>query len=258
MIPTLPVSHQINAGNLAQVPGIQALEYKKPQPMLDHSGPRLFHSNLGVVQDGFMDYCRELMPYLNDNKMVHFSFDLGPAAENVETVDYYYEARSPILDDDALSKLISQRLQWIKQAFTGRVLLENLNYFPTTAYHRVCDAGFIRETVVENGVGLLLDIGHAMISAYNFGLKPWDYFRQLPLEHVWEIHLTAPGRIAGTWRDLHEIPTETEYQLLEGVLERLSEPPYVAVEYYRNFNKIIESYGNFVDRYHNVIKNTQV
>ena len=201
-----------------------------------------------------MAYCEENIPFLNTHDMVHFSFDLGPAALKVETEDYYYVACSPVLDDDQLSALIAERLQLIKSSFRGRVLVENLNYFPTSAYDRVCDAGFIKEVVVENDIYLLLDIGSALVSAYNFGIEPWDYFRAMPLDRVAEIHLTAPGQVDGKWRDLHNVPTETEFQLLDKILDRVPFPPYLVIEYYREFAQIVAAYKTVADRYSKIIK----
>ena len=90
MILTLPISHLINAENYLQVPGVHALEFKKKQPILDYSGPLFFHSGRGIIDEDFIDYFDNLLPYLNENKFQHFSFDLGPATPKTKLVMLRY------------------------------------------------------------------------------------------------------------------------------------------------------------------------
>ena len=68
MILTLPISHLINSENYLNVPGIGALEFKKKQPLFDYSGPIFFHSGRGIIDEDFIDYFDNLLPYLNENK----------------------------------------------------------------------------------------------------------------------------------------------------------------------------------------------
>ena len=62
MILTLPISHLINADNYLQVPGVNALEFKKQQPILDYSGPLFFHSSKGIIDEDFIAAMEAGMP----------------------------------------------------------------------------------------------------------------------------------------------------------------------------------------------------
>ena len=242
MIATLPVSSMIDDRNYLDIAKVRALEYKKIQPLLSQKKENLFHAAYGITQNGFLDYFESIKKFLNGNDFKIFSFDLGPAAERVEMTSYYYSARSNPLTQDELHKIICARLAHIKQGFRGIIAMENLNYFPTSAYQHVCDPVFISEVIRKTRAHMVLDIGHAIIASQNLAIDIYAYLDSLPLERVVEIHLSAPGAVAGTWRDLHEIPAARELGLLDYVSKRLTVEPYVTVEYYKDFSKLKQFY----------------
>ena len=242
MILTLPVSHLIDSHNYHKVPGVRALEYKKEQPVFDYSGPQFFHSGKGVTDHDFIHYFDNLVPYLNCHKFSHFSFDIGPAAEYCKTEDYYYVAEREVLTAKELFLITAKRLNYVKGQYNGIVALENLNYFPTSAYAHVCDPDFISKIVRDNEVYMVLDIAHAMISAHNLGISPESYFNRLPLDRVKEIHLSAHGMLDGKWRDLHNRPNDETYKILEMLSGHIKNDTYLIVEFYKDFSKLIEIY----------------
>ncbi len=242
MILTLPVSHLIDENNYRKIPGIKALEYKKEQPVLDFLGPQFFHSSKGVIDYDFIDYFDALLPYLKSNDFSHFSFDIGPAAEFVKTKDYYYVAESKVLSAQELARIAGERIAYIKDRFDGSVALENLNYFPTSAYAHVCDPEFISQVIRDNGVYMILDIAHAMISARNLDIEPEKYFERLPLDRVKEIHISAHGFVDGKWRDLHKRPNAETYKILEMLSGHLKNKTYLIIEFYKDFSELVEIY----------------
>lgn len=242
MISALPVSHLIDMENYSSIPGIKALEYKEPQPVLTDTVESLFHSNNGVVQSDFIDYFDSIKDYLAENRFKVFSFDLGPASEKVEVIDYYYSAVGRVLSADELKGIIGERLRYVKERFSGIVALENLNYFPTSSYSHVCEAEFISSVIRDNDVYMVLDIAHAVITAKNIDMDIYEYLSALPLERVVEVHISAPGVIDSQWRDLHGRPGSEEYEILEFLLARIKPNPYVVVECYKSFSDIVESY----------------
>ncbi len=250
MIVTLPVSHLINADILQGLSGVQALEYKKVGPLLTRRLPALFHSNLGIVQDAFMDWFDEVVPALRDMGLQLFSFDCGPAAREVRIEDHTYIANSDVLTRDSLMSLTAERITHIRDRLGCRLAMENLNYYPTDAYKHVCEPDFIAEIVRSNDVGFVLDLAHAVVSAHNFGITPNAYLSALPLERVVEIHLSAPGMRDGTrdglWRDLHGSPTHREYAMLASVLSRTPENPFIVIEHYASLDDVVRDYATLV------------
>ena len=238
MIPVLPVSHLINKNNYSEISGIKALEYRKSQPIIDNEMDCLFHSGMGIVQRGFIEYVDLIIDYLNDNDFKLFSFDLGPSAEDVEYNDYFYITKSAVIDKSQIKKRIQRDLSYIKRRFKGIIALENLNYFPTPAYSTVCDADFIKEVIEENDVYLTLDIAHAIISANNLSINLFDYLSSLPLDRVIEVHLSAPGKKNGKWMDCHEKPGIKEVEVLDFLALRIPKNSYLVVEYYKDYRSL--------------------
>lgn len=73
------------------------------------------------------------------------------------------------------------------------LLLENYNYHPTNAYEYVCEPDTFSILIQAIGCGVLLDLAHAQISAFNMGWKdPREYLEALPLDKVREIHTNHP------------------------------------------------------------------
>ena len=238
MISTLAVNHLINKNNYSEIRGIKALEYRKNQPIIDKEMECLFHSGMGIVQRGFIEYVDLIIDHLNDNDFKLFSFDLGPSAEDVEYNDYFYIARSAVIGKSQLKKRIQKDISYIKGRFKGIIALENLNYFPTPAYSTVCDADFIKEVIEENDVYLTLDIAHAIISANNLSINLFNYLSSLPLDRVIEVHLSAPGKKKGKWKDCHERPGRQEFKVLDFLAERIPTNSYLVVEYYKDYRSL--------------------
>lgn len=242
MIIALPVSHIVNETNYFLIPGVGALEYRTVQPLLDKKLVNLFHSNYGIIQEGFIEYCDSVSDFLVTNQVQVFSFDLGPAAEQVEIKDYYYIPKSELLTKEELYKKIQLRLNYIKSIFNGYVAVENLNYFQSPAYEYVCEAEFISNIVRTNDIYMVLDIAHAIITANNTGVDKYEYFSKLPLERVKVIHLSAPCIKDAKWRDLHEVPSSEEYEILKFIKNNLAGEAYLIVEYYKDFNILQDIY----------------
>ena len=72
--------------------------------------------------------------------------------------------------------------------------------------------------VRETGVGLLLDISHARLSARHHGCTTEEYIDRLPMERLKLIHTTGVGQDTdGTWID-HLPMDDRDYEVLSSVL----------------------------------------
>jgi len=241
MILTLPVGLQ-NSSNYNKIHNICALEYRDTIPMLENKMERLFHSGYGIIQEEFLPYFDSIIDYLVENNIKIFSFDLGPSAEKVELEDYYYISKSEPLTTNKLLETIKYRISYIRNKYHGDIALENLNFFPTTAYAHVCETDFIYDAIIENEVDMVLDIAHAIISAKNMGVDKYKYLSLFPLSRVKIIHLSSPGIKDGKWRDLHRIPTNEEYDVLAFIEKLLTQDPYLVIESSDNLATLQKTY----------------
>lgn len=231
MIPALLINDFINENNYSLIPGIKALEYRNTKKVFGREMDFLFHSGLGIVQDNFIDYFNSIVDFLNENKFKIFSFDLGPAALKVKINHCsYYVPESKVLSKITIEKLIRKRLEYIRSKYHGDLALENLNYFPTPAYQHVCEGDFISEVICDNNVSLLLDIAHGVISAQNLDIDRIEYFNSLPLNRIKEIHINHPEIVDEKMCDLHKIPSDEEYHILDRFRKQIPSEAYLVVE----------------------------
>lgn len=112
------------------------------------------------------------------------------------------------------------------------LLLENYNYHPTNAYEYVCEPETFNWLVEEIGCGMLLDLAHAQISAFNMGRSnPRDYLSALPLQKVREIHINHPYNDGGKQLLDRHLPIQTQdIDLLRWTLVRAPNVEAITLE----------------------------
>lgn len=194
-----------------------------------------------------------LLAALESGDYESFACDIGP---NRPTVRGYSENGFPRalpvgdpLSDEEYFERAARNVRWLRSRFSGRIQVENLNYFPTGGYERVCEPDFVCRLIEEADVDLLLDIPHAMISAHHLGYRhPREYFRQLPLERVFEVQISHPGELAGVIEDLHEPPTEQELAIISELVRAGLGARYLTVEYYRDADVLCDVYRRLAER----------
>jgi len=247
----LPISHLVEndpglAGDLWAT--ADWAEYKFPRPMALPPGlRRAFHWNRGLIEHDFESATAEVIDFLGRQRIELFSFDLGPACARSQ----FILPLSETLSEDEIFRTALQRLRFISDNFSGRLAVENYNYYPTGLYEHVCHPEFIARFLTEFDLGLVLDLGHALVTAANLGFEVWDYLARLPLELVVEVHLSRPYFHPRLAVDAHLAPAEAEFELLAGMLQRLPQgevPVLVAIEYFQTAAGIKQAYAELIAR----------
>jgi len=247
---TLPISNLVNRKNYFGISGINSFEFKDIKEKLartilcyDKDKKMLFHSNIGIIKNNFEDYFISTLPFLKFINVEIFSCTLGPVCSEYFIDDGRYICQSDILEKSDLKKLIKNRIKFIRNNFNGKIALENTNYFYLPAYEYICEPQFITEIIEENDIYFLLDIAHAIISAYNMKMNIREYLNFLPLDRCVEIHLSHIVFIDNILEDSHEIPTIQEYHIIDWLRDRIDfENIYFVIEYYNDFEKLEKEY----------------
>lgn len=133
-----------------------------------------------------------------------------------------------------LDALIKGAKAW-KEGLEVPLLGENV---PDSPYYQkkgvlpwVGDPRLIDQVCREAGIGLLLDLAHARVSAWAMGMEIKEYLKALPLDLVEEIHLAAPQMTEKDGlRDRHLELEKIDYQLFSWILEKCF-PQIVTLEY---------------------------
>lgn len=202
---------------------------------------RSFHWGLGPVLSDFARAFKKagLDRLLEENEVELFSFDLGPAALRHQSI----LPLSPPLGRPAIYRRTEKALKMVRSFYSGPLAAENYNFYPTGLYHHVTEPDFMASYLREFGLGLVLDLAHAAVSAHNTGLKPEVYFEALPLERTVEIHVSRPWLPAGRGImavDDHGAPGEREWRWLNALLEggRIPDSAVIFIEYYKDQGKL--------------------
>ena len=152
MILTLPVSHLINQENWRSITGIGALEYKKAQSIDVNGVTKLFHADYGIIQKGFIEYFDSITDFLIQNEIKLFSCDLGPAAEDVEVLDFSYQVKSLLLSKDKLEEIIYSKIIFVYDviyAYNMNLLVHE--YINSLPFKRVREIHISRPAII-NGI----------------------------------------------------------------------------------------------------------
>lgn len=170
-----------------------------------------------------------------------FSLHLGFSAERVRFDEHMLPLSEP-LGREVLRERIIETASKASSLLETPLLLENLDYRPEGAYEHVCEPEFIGEVLEAAGCGLLLDIGHLIVSANWLGWEPEAMLDAMPIERLVEVHVSSPRPLAGEGNsgrldDVHEVLTDREVRLLRTVLRR-GNPRAVVLEYRRDAHEL--------------------
>jgi len=104
----------------------------------------------------------------------------------------------------------------IKSQLDRDLVLENMDFHhgrPMSPF--VVNPSFISELLAEVDCKMLLDIGHAQVSAWHLGYSFAEYLQALPLSKVIELHVHAPGCVEGQGlSDVHRALRNQDYKLI--------------------------------------------
>jgi uncharacterized protein (UPF0276 family) len=146
--------------------------------------------------------------------------------------------RIPSINPDRATQGFVQKVRKLSHNITVPVLLENPDPIPISDNYEI-QPERITDILEATNCGLLLDIGHARLSAEVIGMKIEDYIEKIPLNRINQVHVSGPRIRNGRHFDAHESLQQIDYELLDFVLNR-SKPQVVTLEYIRNIDALRE------------------
>lgn len=244
MLIATPYSHLFKDSELrrAILERSDAVEIRKPVQAGESDLPEIFHCEYSLVAQWNVAMIQEFKDLASTAPPLLLSLHVSSRYQNNRVDDgVFVGIGQPMAEEELFSNAIVN-MESIRNIFTDdvRVLIENNNDLATDAYQLVTDAGFLRELAQSVSVGLLLDIAHFRISAYNKGIAEQEYLAQLPLDAVEQLHLSRHDFYNGRACDAHEALTAPDWDCLRALLDRLSTVEYLTLEYYKNGNVLLE------------------
>jgi uncharacterized protein (UPF0276 family) len=120
-----------------------------------------------------------------------------------------------------------RRARLVRQALPVPFAVENISWYAQPGARELSEVEFLRELVLGEDLGLLLDVNNVYVNAKNHGFDAWDMLSRLPLERVVQLHV-AGHRVErlGFRIDTHGEPVCDEvFALLRRTLERVGPVP---------------------------------
>jgi uncharacterized protein (UPF0276 family) len=126
---------------------------------------------------------------------------------------------------------VGENLNRLRSRFDQPIILENSPHYIDVPGSEMSPVEFVREVAERFDVGLLLDLTHFAISAYNVGFDMTAGLRALPLDRVVEIHLSGMSVEDGmAWDDHARLAPPALLEHLAAVLET-ARPQAITLEY---------------------------
>lgn len=145
------------------------------------------------------------------------------------------EDMKPDLKEADIPAHMSKNIEIFKKNLKVPLLLENIPESPqeVTLYDYVpySSPEQINRVVLENDVGMILDVTHAKIACMYRKWDIHDYLKALPLHLIKEVHVNGSGwDTNGFPDDTHNAMEDEDYALLDWVLTRAN-PSIISLEY---------------------------
>jgi hypothetical protein len=208
----------------------------------------IFHSGMSLVDDTFLPVLEQQNAFeiIRKNHIRRFSFDVGPCFRRVKTVDNRYVGIGGKLSVKEIHAICSERIAWLrsKLPFYCEIAVENLNYYPTGAYENVCEPEFYNDICARYELGLVLDMGHAQVTAYNQKEDFAEHLLRFDPDTVREFHLSRISIINDDEAiDFHDVPGQEEFQIMCNLIQDHRRKYDVVIEYWQSTGPLMGAYA---------------
>ncbi len=192
--------------------------------------PALLHCNNSVISPRFD--VKTVARMVHETNTPWLSVHLGFPVERLNALWQRFAIPVPLISRAVAYRLAVHNIKALQKACAVPVAIENQAHYRRNGHAFLVEPAFIEQVVRQTEVGLLLDVGHAVVSATMTGISVERYIAQLPTDKIVELHVHRPGIRGGHLRDMH-LPLETEdYQRIAQLLQTLPRLRAVTLEYY--------------------------
>lgn len=243
-----PISTLFNAtSHLKEILNLSdALEIRDISKEVTSCLPRLYHSDLNIVEIWTEEEMKNALSIINKNKVCLASFHLSSCVPHPQSIDGIYQPNQKKFSQTQMMENVQKNIASIKSKLSNRevtLAIENNNYFPTGAYETVTEPKFINSVLEKFNLKLILDISHAEIAAHNRHLHKDDYVKNFNIENVFQIHLSHAKKTPELYTDAHLELEEEDWDNFKKILNRCPNVKFVTIEYYKNAQQLLEMLG---------------
>jgi len=149
-------------------------------------------------------------------------------------------------------EVVCQHIETMKRQVNVPIVMENIAnqfYYPNTVY---TETEFVNRIMKETGAYLLLDLHNVHANATNFDYDPYEWLREINLDHVWGVHLAGGYFDEGFLEDGHSSAVPNAVWDMLDWLAAKTELPAVIVERTSDYPGLQELW-NELDKARNII-----
>jgi hypothetical protein len=220
--------------------------------LIPFEGDQIFHTGYSITDVNFQTELEKVQAFdvIKKRNIRRFSFDIGPCYTKTDVIDSKYVGVGDKLSQNEIIDLCEKKLDWFMRRVPSscEVAVENLNFYPTEsgAYEEgVCEPEFYNQICKTFGISLVLDLGHALVSAWNLKVNSREFLKQFDLDLISEIQLCKMGVSENQEAyDAHQRPDQVEFQLVAEMLGENRRQRDIVVEYWKDPELLIECYAS--------------
>ena len=229
-------------GDMKKILGLSdALEGREHIVSVESDLPHLYHCELSIIVPWDEHVFQEAVATIHRHEAILTSFHVLSCYVSPEIKEGRFYPNGEHMSEKEMLKNAENNIGRMRQMFPDmEILIENNNYFSTGAYETVTTPAFLAKLSKAIGVNLLLDIGHAEISAKHQGITLDQYVAALPLGKVRQIHLSGISRGGREYGDAHEVLTTEDWKNFERISAVCPTLEFVTIEYYKDASCLIE------------------
>lgn len=108
-----------------------------------------------------------------------------------------------VLNEESL-KHICSRITEVQDFMQRPIVLENPSTYLTFRQSTINEWDFLRYMAEETGCGLLLDVNNVYVSGFNNDFDPVHYIKQLPHDHIVQMHIAGHQHCGTHIIDTHD------------------------------------------------------
>lgn len=217
------------------------LEIRDISPNFISFLPKIYHSDLSIVKKWTAEESANAVNIVKKNNAVLISFHIAACYPRAVLEGGVFWPRGKMMSPGEMLKNARRNTIFLRNKLKNiDIAVENNNYFPTGAYEIVTEINFINKLISNNDLKLLLDFGHAAITAYYHGIVLDDYLKNFIFSRVCQIHLSGPERRGDNYKDAHKELSDSEWKKFEKLINFFSVLKFVTIEYYNELPTLIK------------------
>ncbi|CAM4095867.1 DUF692 domain-containing protein [Pseudoalteromonas ostreae] len=125
------------------------------------------------------------------------------------------------LTEESLQHVVS-RVHYVQDFLQRPLILENPSTYLEFQQNTFSEWGFLSELVKQTDCGLLLDVNNVYVSSFNHGYAPETFIKNLPHDHIVQMHLAGPTLMGDCLIDTHDQPVPEKVWHLYRLAQSLS------------------------------------